>query len=130
MDWILHPAWQCALQIAGLVVCLYLFFTLKREAALDRARDQHHRQALEARQLALQQALAQAESQLRRLEERAEQLVEPPPAASGLNLSKRSQVVRMHRRGEAPGQIAAALSLPEREVELLLKVEKAVTGSA
>ena len=28
------------------------------------------------------------------------------------------------------GQIAAALSLPEREVELLLKIEKAATGGA
>ena len=130
MDWILHPAWQCALQIAGLVLCLYLFLTLKREAAQERARAQGQRQALDEGQQALQKALGQLESQLRHLEEKAEQLVEPPPAASGLNINKRSQVVRMHRRGEAPGQIAAALSLPEREVELLLKIEKAATGGA
>jgi hypothetical protein len=45
---------------------------------------------------------------------------------SGFNLSKRSQALRMHRRGEAPEQIAASLDLPRQEVELLLKVHRIV----
>ena len=44
----------------------------------------------------------------------------------GLNLSKRSQALRMHRRGEAPEQIAEALELPLQEVDLLLKVHRIV----
>jgi hypothetical protein len=53
----------------------------------------------------------------------------PTPAGiprAGFNLSKRSQALRMHRRGEAPAQIAAALELPRQEVELLLKVHRIV----
>jgi hypothetical protein len=52
-----------------------------------------------------------------------------PVPKSGLNLSKRSQALRMHRRGETPEQIAAALELPLQEVELLLKVHGIVLRS-
>ena len=45
---------------------------------------------------------------------------------AGFNLSKRSQALRLHRRGESPAQIAAALDLPRQEVELLLKVHSIV----
>jgi hypothetical protein len=51
----------------------------------------------------------------------------PSPAiASDMNLNKRIQAVRMHRRGDRPEQIAAALSLPKNEVALLLKVHEVV----
>ena len=47
----------------------------------------------------------------------------------GLNLSKRSHALRMHRRGEGAEQIAASLDLPRQEVELLLKVHRIVLSS-
>jgi hypothetical protein len=47
----------------------------------------------------------------------------------GFNLSKRSQALRMNRRGESSDQIAAALDLPRQEVDLLLKVHRIVLGS-
>jgi hypothetical protein len=47
----------------------------------------------------------------------------------GLNLNKRSHALRMHRRGEAAEQIAAALELPRQEVDLLLKVHRIVLSS-
>ena len=59
----------------------------------------------------------------------------PPVAAPpglpkpGLNLSKRSHALRMHRHGEGADQIAAALDLPRQEVELLLKVHRIVLSS-
>ena len=54
---------------------------------------------------------------------------QPPPVAAGLprpgfNLSKRTQALRMHRRGDTPDQIAAALEIPRQEVDLLLKVQR------
>jgi hypothetical protein len=54
-----------------------------------------------------------------------------PPALPkpGFNLSKRSQALRMNRRGESSDQIAAALDLPRQEVDLLLKVHRIVLGS-
>jgi hypothetical protein len=45
-----------------------------------------------------------------------------------MNLSKRSQVLRMHRRGDPPDQIATSLAVPRQEVELLLKVQRIVLG--
>ena len=57
--------------------------------------------------------------------------VAPPPGLPkpGLNLSKRSHALRMHRHGEGAEQIAAALDLPRQEVELLLKVHRIVLSS-
>ena len=51
------------------------------------------------------------------------------PQRTALNLSKRSQALRMHRRGEAPQKIAAALEIPRQEVELLLKVHRIVMSN-
>jgi len=44
----------------------------------------------------------------------------------GLNLTKRAQALRMHRRGDPPEQIAALLEVPFQEVDLLLKVQRIV----
>lgn len=48
---------------------------------------------------------------------------------SGLNLSRRSQALRMHRRGEPAGAIASALNIPAQEVELLIKVHQIVLST-
>jgi hypothetical protein len=47
----------------------------------------------------------------------------------GLNLNKRSQALRLHRRGDPAEQIATALELPLQEVQLLLKVQRIVLSS-
>ena len=68
------------------------------------------------------------------LSEDVRELRQHPPAAppgagapkAGLNLSKRSQALRMHRRGEPPEQIAATLAVSRQEVDLLLKVHRIV----
>jgi len=43
-----------------------------------------------------------------------------------LNWNKRSQVLRLHRRGDDAASIAAALSVPLQEVDLTLKVHHIV----
>jgi hypothetical protein len=60
-----------------------------------------------------------------------------PPSAShvpaaprpGFNLSKRSQALRMHRRGETREQIALTLEIPLQEVDLLLKIQQIVLSN-
>jgi hypothetical protein len=47
----------------------------------------------------------------------------------GINLSRRSQALRMHRRGESAGQIAADLGIPVQEVQLLIKVHEIVMST-
>ena len=47
----------------------------------------------------------------------------PAPLRAGLNLNKRVHAMRMLRRGEDLGHIAAALGVPRSEVELLVRVQ-------
>ena len=57
-------------------------------------------------------------------EERSAEISRPPAGQQALNLNKRGQALRMRRRGENPETIAAALSIPRSEVDLLLKVHQ------
>lgn len=45
-----------------------------------------------------------------------------------LNVSRRSQVLRMSRSGDAPERIASALGVTRAEVDLLLKVHRAASA--
>ncbi|HEY2016049.1 MAG TPA: hypothetical protein VGH38_21250 [Bryobacteraceae bacterium] len=53
----------------------------------------------------------------------------PAPPKPGLNLSRRSQALRMHRHGDRPDEIASALSIPLQEVDLLLKVHRIIINN-
>jgi hypothetical protein len=100
---------------AGLLSTLALFITLKDEIR------------------------RQAQRQKKRIEEMADQLTggrSPEPAAlessvalvpaplrAGLNLNKRVHAMRMLRRGEDISFITAALGVPRKEIELLVRVQ-------
>jgi hypothetical protein len=119
-----------ALQAAGLIACLLVFISLKQEIQrlklrLDR---QQADEATSARDLNVR--LEAITLRLRDSEDRAGVLVAPEPPRSGLNLTKRSQVIRMSRRGERAENIAASLSLPRGEVDLLLKINALAAGSS
>ncbi len=119
-----------ALQAAGLIACLLIFLSLKQEIQrlklrLDR---QQADEATSARDLKLR--LEAMTLRLRDSEDRAGVLVAPEPPRSGLNLTKRSQVIRMSRRGERAENIAASLSLPRGEVDLLLKINALALASS
>lgn len=68
-------------------------------------------------------------SQIAELLHNASQAPPPGRPRAGLNLTKRSQALRMHRRGDSAAQIAAALEIPLQEVELLLKVHRIVISA-
>jgi DNA-binding NarL/FixJ family response regulator len=125
----LQPLVFCILLAAGLGSCLYLFATLKDEIRGLLRRCQEDRLRVQAVESALNDArlaVETVETDLRALERQTGMLVAPPPARSGLNLSKRTHVLRMHRAGQDGASIAAALSLPRSEVELLIKVHRIV----
>ncbi|HEY7335628.1 MAG TPA: hypothetical protein VH639_12150 [Bryobacteraceae bacterium] len=102
----------------GLAAMLILFLSLKRELR-GFAREQHRRTA------ALDEAIKAAATAT---------APAPPPAdpavvsiarvSSGVNASKRFQAIRLLRRGEDAAHIAAALSVPRREVDLLIRVHR------
>ncbi len=43
---------------------------------------------------------------------------------TGMNLSKRVQILRLNRRGESTAHIASVLNLPLAQVELVLKLQR------
>ena len=95
---------------AGLLSTLALFMTLKREIRM-----QAHRYKTRIEQMMV------------RLEE-AELAPQPvpflaAPLRAGLNLNSRVHAMRMLRRGEDMSHIAAALGVPRKEVELLIRVQ-------
>lgn len=125
----LQPLIFCILLIAGFGLCLYLFVTLKAEIRGLFRRSLEARQLVEALDAALgdaRLAVQSLETDLRAVERQTGMLVSPEPARSGLNLSKRTHVLRMHRAGQDTAGIAAALALPRSEVELLIKVHRIV----
>lgn len=128
-EFILRPLTFYALLAVGLGLCLYLFVTLKVEMRrLHRGRQDERRQVED-----LEKALSEArlavqalETDLRAVEGQTGMLVSPAPTRSGLNLSRRTQVLRMHRSGQDNAGIAAALALPRSEVDLLIKVHRII----
>ncbi len=128
-EYVLHPLVLCGLVAAGLGLCLYLFTTLKveiRALLKGRLEDRRQIQALEDALGQAREVLLRLERDLREVESQTGMLVEPAPPRSGLNLSKRTQVLRRHRAGEDAAGIAAALHLPRAEVDLLIKVQRLV----
>jgi hypothetical protein len=107
--------------LAGSAVSL---FCVWRASAMLRARRSPADTALEL----LEQKLDTLEQQVQSLRS-APPGPAPPPPRPGFNLEKRSHALRMHRRGESPAQIAAALDLPLQEIDLLLKVHRIVLRS-
>ena len=112
------------------VLCLFFFLCLEHEIRVMTLRWKRRQTAQEAVTNNLKAQVAQLSARMLDTEERAGVLVPPIPPRSGLNLNKRSQVIRMSRRGEQAGKIAASLNLPQREVELLLKVYSRVVYSS
>jgi hypothetical protein len=110
-----------AFQAAGAIVLLLVFLALKRELHELRSR---------VTRLDFTLRLDAMNTRLQEAEERVNTAGSPVPARRSVNLSKRSQVIRLSRRGEPIETIAATLGLPRREVELLLKVHQVSTAMA
>ena len=128
-DFVLQPLALYVLLAAGLGPCLYLFVTVKAEIHGLSVRCRRERQEVQALQTALAEArlaVAALAADLLTVERQTGMLVAPVAARSGLNLSKRTEVLRMHRAGRDSAGISAALVLPRAEVELLIKVHRMV----
>lgn len=112
------------------VLCLFFFLCLEHEMRILKLRLNRRQNAQQASADELKAQVAELTARVLDTEERTGVLVAPTPPKSGLNLNKRSQVIRMSRRGEQAEKIAASLNLPQREVELLLKIYSRVVYSA
>ena len=117
LEWILNPLAQYGMLAAGLFACLSLFLAMKREVNGVCQRAQESRDVLAAQVREMESALGHIRQSVTDMEER------PGAVGPGLNLTRRAQVLRMNHRGESVETIAAALSAPRNEIDLLLKLQ-------
>jgi len=118
-----------AVVVAGLglalLLALYLFCTLKVEmrAAGRRLEAAAPSETCESdRRLEQIEARSHPPAQMEIATAAAPAEASAVPVRPGMNLSRRSQALRLARRGESPEQIASRLGLPTGEVRLLLKI--------
>ncbi len=121
-EWILNPLTQYAVIGLGLAGSLGLWIASKVEVSGVRNELSGSRGAMETHIRELSARVNQL--QVSREEEQSSYVPAAGGVVQGLNLTKRAQVVRMHRRGETVNSIAGALQTPVNEVELILKMEK------
>ncbi len=104
----IHSLIQYALLVFGLMGSLALFLSMKREIRIHA-----YKTAIRMAEIAAQQPV----------------FVAALPR-SGMNASKRVQAMRMLRRNEDISHISAALGVPRKEVELLIRVQQVVAATA
>jgi hypothetical protein len=119
----LMPLLPYLLTAAGLFSTLALFLAIQRDV---RRHAQRYKARIEEMMVRLDIAQQAAELAPRLIAqesapEPATFLVPAQPRA-GLNLNKRVHAMRMLRRGEEVSHVAAALGVPRREVELMIRV--------
>ena len=114
-----------ALLATGLAFCLYLFYTVKVENRTAQKRVAARLDMLEAGLQSLCSRLDELRGDFESIGTEPVALT-APALRPGINLTKRTQVLRLHRRGESIPTIAGALAVPQKEVELLLKVQRLV----
>jgi hypothetical protein len=117
------------LVLAGLAASLLAVFWMQRAVRAAAQRAEAARVESEAAIEGIRNELEACARQLRELRQ------DPPKTAlgslpgPGLNVSRRSQALRMHRRGDTPEQVASTLGVPLQEIELLLKVHRIVVAA-
>ena len=119
----------CVLALAAIAMSFFaLVYT--RALASDISRrvsdiDIRVQSALQATEAKVTELAAEARDR----EVQAGVTIPPGRVRPGLNLTTRSQVLRMHRHGETIENIAKLLEVPRQEVDLLLKVHGIVIKS-
>jgi hypothetical protein len=118
----LVPLAPYALLALAAVAGLFIFVSVEREIRRLKSRLEPLKNSELVGRHELQMKLDDLSARLREAEERYSVPIQAQPAKSGVNLNKRNQVIRMSRRGQPAANIAASLSMPRKEVELLLKI--------
>ena len=127
LDWIVSPLTQAVILGAGLLGSLAIWISARSETRAASRKIELLRMSTEA---TIKELTAQIQ------EMRAEPAIETEPAPApvmpvqGFNLTTRTKVLRMHRRGETASSIAAALGVQHEEVDLLLKLDQMLEAPA
>jgi hypothetical protein len=119
---ILPGAILCGLVLAAVATSL---FALYGSRAMIRAAQTQFEEGIQA----MRQTVEGLAAQVQDVQQQPRVMVAAGLPKPGLNLTKRSQALRMHRRGDPTDQIAATLEIPLQEVDLLIKVHRIVLGA-
>lgn len=129
-----HPVLYYAALSASMSACLYLFSSVKRDIAVEGGSLRRRIENLDAavgrngaHAASLESPLGEWAGRTVALEEKVD-LLQPTrrPGAAPVDANTRNQVIRMARLGQRPERISTELSLPRNEVDLMLKVHRAV----
>jgi hypothetical protein len=110
--------------LAAVAVSLFTTFRAHTLVTVTEGRAQAGVEESEAAIRSLRAALDGLSEDIKEIRQQPQLAMTPAIPKPGLNLSKRSQALRMHRRGDSPQVIAASLQVPQQEVDLLLKVHR------
>lgn len=112
------------------VLTLCLFATSKYETARRAHEQQSAFDELAARVQALSTALNQLERQTSKIAEQPVGPVAADPKWSGVNLTKRTNALRLHRAGTEQNVICHTIGLAKGELALMIKVQNMITKRA
>ena len=112
------------------ILCLFFFLCLENEIRLLKRRTVRPGKVQDRAAQDLKAKLEELSLRVHDAEERMGMVVLPPTPKASFNLNKRTQAIRMSRRGEPSENISAALCIPRKEVELLLKVHRLVLNGS
>ncbi|HEU0122552.1 MAG TPA: hypothetical protein VFQ91_18615 [Bryobacteraceae bacterium] len=131
-----HPIAYYGALSAAMSACLYLFVSTARNVESIRSRFDRRLRDTELQTGVLGTQVAAIQSKVDDISTRTQELEgsvsslaatrRPHTMTAGVDANQRTQVLRMARRGERPDRIAAELGVPKSEVDLLLKVQRAV----
>ncbi|MGI0130495.1 MAG: hypothetical protein ACREEC_10160, partial [Thermoplasmata archaeon] len=111
-DTLLDPVTLYALLALGMGASAYLFLTLKKELRALETRFWRRQNELEKMVQDLDGRLQRARVELKEAGEQTALAAAPAGPLEGMNFTKRSQALRLLRRGQGPEHVAAALHLP------------------
>jgi hypothetical protein len=112
----------CVLALAAVGMSFFALFYVKALASNVGRRASDLDRRVESSLQAVEAKLAEMAAEARDRELQPAVAAPPPRMRPGLNLTTRSQVLRLHRHGESAENIARVLEVPRQEVDLLLKV--------
>lgn len=122
----LPMALLCGLSLASAALSLLVLARARVPTGSTRRKASAEAGRLNDTVRAVQQAVETLSEEVRELRQHPALPAPDGAPKAGLNLNKRAQALRMHRRGEPPEQIAATLAVSRQEVDLLLKVHRIV----
>ena len=108
---------------AGFALILALgFFLIRLRLQVSKMLEDRTVRNLEIEMGNLKMSIAELTSRIAVVERDISSVPQRP--RGNINMSKRGQVIRLHRRGDASAEIASSLGLRRGEVELIIKLQQ------